>query len=285
MPVWVQSKWNSDRTGAGYEAVYKWYKETIFDAYEKYGYVVDYVSPDKNETTSPDSGFIKWFRQRVSNETDFPSYMGADSQEAYHNIKIIASDENTSLEIVPAMKGDIDLYNAVDAIGFHYSTGTAGTTGDYRNMADKDDKEVWYSEGCATFSYTEYQENKNFEEYGAGSIGGYQSPLALADNVISSFIYSRKSHYIFQPASGSFYEGAQYDHKELVSARDPWSGYIHYDPAIYMMEHFTKFAKTGWENEDNTAGIWRMIANASGNTSGNRGDLGHITNENGNQAT
>ena len=282
MPVWVQSKWNSDRTGAGYEAMYKWYKETIFDAYEKYGYVVDYVSPDKNETTSPDSGFIKWFRQRVSNESDFPSYMGADSQEAYHNIKIIASDENTSLEIVPAMKGDIDLYNAVDAIGFHYSTGTAGTTGDYRNMADKDDKEVWYSEGCATFSYTEYQENKNFEEYGAGSIGGYQSPLALADNVIASFIYSRKSHYIFQPAIGSFYEGAQYDHKELVSARDPWSGYIHYDPAIYMMEHFTKFAKTGWENEDNTAGIWRMIANASGNTSGNRGDLGHITNENGN---
>ena len=44
----------------------------------------------------------------------------------------------------------------------------------------------------------------------------YQSPLALADNVIASFIYSRKSHYIFQPAIGSFYEGAQYDHKELV---------------------------------------------------------------------
>ena len=48
MPAWVQSKWNSDKTGAGYEAMYKWYKETIFDAYEKYGYVVDYVYPDKN---------------------------------------------------------------------------------------------------------------------------------------------------------------------------------------------------------------------------------------------
>lgn len=34
MPAWVASKWSSDRTGAGYEAVYKWYKETIFDAYE-----------------------------------------------------------------------------------------------------------------------------------------------------------------------------------------------------------------------------------------------------------
>lgn len=65
MPAWVASKWSSDRTGAGYEAVYKWYKETIFDAYEKYGYVVDFVDPDKNETTDPNEDFIKWFSNRV----------------------------------------------------------------------------------------------------------------------------------------------------------------------------------------------------------------------------
>ena len=58
MPAWVASKWSSDRTGAGYEAVYKWYKETIFDAYEKYGYVVDFLDPDKNETTDPNEDFI-----------------------------------------------------------------------------------------------------------------------------------------------------------------------------------------------------------------------------------
>lgn len=32
-----------------------------FDAYEKYGYVVDFVDPDKNETTDPNEDFIKWF--------------------------------------------------------------------------------------------------------------------------------------------------------------------------------------------------------------------------------
>ena len=32
--------------------------------------------------------------------------------------------------------------------------------------------------------------------------------------------------YMFQPAIGAFYEGIQYGHKELLSARDPWSGYI-----------------------------------------------------------
>lgn len=53
-------------------------------------------------------------------------------------------------------------------------------------MADVDDKEVWYSEGCATFGYSELQENKT-AEYGAGTIGGYQSPLALLDSFPNAF--------------------------------------------------------------------------------------------------
>ena len=35
------------------------------------------------------------------------------------------------------MRKDKDLYNAVDAIGFHYTTGTADTTTDYITMADQ----------------------------------------------------------------------------------------------------------------------------------------------------
>ncbi len=278
MPAWVAEDWNRDRTGAGYESMYTWYRETVFDAYEKYGYVVDYINPDTNETSDPDEAFIKWFRNRVSSETEFPDYMNQAAREAYHNIRIIASDENTTLNIVPSMRADAELYDAVDAIGFHYRAGDETSTADYRNMADKDDKEVWYSEGCATFSYTEYQENKT-DAYGGGTIGGYQSPLALADNFVKSFVYSRKTHYIFQPGIGSFYEGAQYDHKEILSAREPWAGYVHYDPVIYMLEHFTKFAKVGWESEDNTSGIWRVIPSASAN---NSTGSDHLRNEAGN---
>lgn len=277
MPAWVQTYWDQDKTGKGYEAVYKWYSETIFDAYEKYGYILDYVNPDKNETGTPDGDFIKWFKNRLVNEEDFPSYMDDKAIEAYHNIKIIASDEYISLNIVPAMRRDGELYDAVDAIGFHYTTGTKGSTDDYVNMADIDDKEVWYSEGCGSFSYTEYQENKNVA-YGAGTIGGYQSPLAMCDCMIKSAVYSRKTHYIFQPAIGSFYEGSEFDHKELLSAREPWSGHIHFDEAIYLLEHFSKFAKTGWENSTNTAGIWRYIAEASYN---NSSGTEHLTNESG----
>lgn len=260
MPTWVQQKWDSDRTGAGYEAMYKWYKETIFDAYEKYGYVVDFVNPDTNETGNPDEDFIKWFANRVAAETEFPDYFTEEAKQAYNNIRIIASDENKGLQIVPSMRADEDLYNAVDIIGFHYRT---NATEDYVAMADVDDKEVWYSEGCATFGYSELQENKN-AQYGADTIGGYQSPLALADSIPNAFMASRRSHYIFQPAIGSFYEGIQYAHKELLSARDPWSGYIHYDPALQMIAHFSRFAVTGWEDSDPSQNeIWRMIASAS----------------------
>lgn len=277
MPEWVQSYWSSDRTNKGFEAMYTWYKETILDAYEKYGYIIDYVNPDKNETWDPDEEFIKWIKDRIVNDNEFPSYMTKQAIDAYHNIKIVASDENVSLNIVPSMRNDDELYKAVDAIGFHYSTGTATTTKDYVAMADEDDKEVWYSEGCGSFSYSEYQKNKTIS-YGAGTIGGYQSPLALCDCIVKSAVYSRKSHYIFQPAIGSFYEGSQYDHKELLSAREPWSGHIHYDAVMYLLSHFSKFAKTGWENESNTAGIWRIIPGACGNDSEG---TEHLKNENG----
>lgn len=278
MPAWVEAYWNTDRQGKGYEAVYKWYKETVLDAYEKYGYIPDYINPDKNETWSPDVSFIKWFKDRLVNDREFPSYMDEGAVRLYNNIKIVASDENTSLNIVPEMRKDSKLYDSVDAIGFHYSTGTDKTTADYVKMAEVDDKEVWYSEGCGSFSYSEYQENKTVS-YGAGTLGGYQSPIAMCDCMIKSAVYSRKSHYIFQPAIGSFYEGSQYDHKELVSAREPWAGNIHYDQAIYCLAHFYKFAKTGWENDDNTAGIWRYIADASAN---NSDGTEHLKNENGN---
>lgn len=183
MPNWVSAKWSRNTNNTGYEAMYKWYRETIFDAYEKYGYVVDFINPDKNETNNPDAAFIKWLSNQVKTETNFPDYMDKKAKDAYNNIRIIASDENKSLQIVPKMRNDKDLYDAVDIIGFHYRT---NATSDYVKMTDEDDKEVWYSEGCAVFGYTELQENKT-STYGSGSIGGYQSPLALVDSFITAF--------------------------------------------------------------------------------------------------
>ena len=278
LPSWVASDWNRDKTGAGYEALYKWFRETIFDAYEKYGYVVDYVNPDKNETSSPDADRIVWFANKLASEEDFPDYFTQEAKEAYHNIKIIASDENGSLNIVPRMRENQELYNAVDAVGFHYRS---SATDDYIKMADVDDKEVWYSEACATFGYTELTENRNDPAYGAGTLGGWRSSIAMIDGFLNSFASSRRTLFIFQPAIGAFYEGIQYAHKELLGARDPWSGHIHYDPALYMIGHVSKFAVTGWENEENNAGIWRAIPQASFASYGGSSDAHATPGENG----
>ena len=85
----------------------------------------------------------------------------------------------------------------------------------------------------------------------------------MGNTVIKSLVESRRGHVIYQPAIGSFYEGAQYSFKELLSARDPWSGWIHYDAGLLILAHISKFAVTGWENETNTAGIWRGVPFAS----------------------
>ncbi|KJK35665.1 GH59 galactosidase [Streptomyces variegatus] len=280
MPRWVQNEWNK---GTGSDEMYKWYKETILDAYEKYGYMVDYVNPDTNETRDPDEAFIKWYKKAILADTDFadprygiPAKKRERAAKAYRSIKIIAADENTTLNIGPSMLSDAELFGMVDAVGYHYTTddrrdGPAGsdTNLPYTRLATGEnkygeDKEVWYSEGVGSFGYTDYRVNNTEGPNGTSTgIGGVQSALDLANRSVKSYANSKRTHYIFQPAIGSFYEGAQYSHKELVSARDPWSGHLHYDAAIYVMQHFTQFAKTGWENDTNTAGIWRTVPEAS----------------------
>ncbi|MEU6841996.1 GH59 galactosidase [Streptomyces sp. NPDC046716] len=280
MPQWVQTEWNK---GTGTDEMYRWYKETLLDVYQKYGYMVDYVNPDKNETRSPDVSFVKWYKNAVVSDTDFadarygiPKKEREAVAQAYHRIKIVASDENNTLNMGPAMLSDADLFGIVDATGYHYTTedrreGAVGsdTYLPYTRLATGEnaygqDKEVWYSEGTGSFGYTDYRVNNTEGPGGASTgIGGVQSALDIANRVVKSYANSKRTHYIFQPAIGSFYEGAQYSHKELVSARDPWSGYLHYDAAIYVMQHFTQFAKTGWENDTNTEGIWRTVPEAS----------------------
>jgi len=275
MPYWVQTAWNA---GTGRDEMYQWYKETILDAYQKYGYMVDYVNPDTNETTNPDISFIKYYKNAVLTDTDFanprygiPTDQRAAVETAYKKMRIVASDENQTKNIGPALLDDEDLFEMVDAVGYHYNTDdrydgatTSSTYEPYTKLATSRDKEVWYSEGVGSFGFTDYRVNNTEGPGGASTgIGGLQSALDLANRSVKGYYRSKRTHYIFQPAIGSFYEGAQYSHKELLSARDPWSGAIHYDAAIYVMGHFTRFAKTGWENDTNTAGIWRTVPEAS----------------------
>lgn len=99
-------------------------------------------------------------------------------------------------------------------------------------------------------------------------IGGIGGPLEMANAIIKGFVMSRRTCVIYQPAIGACYEHMEYASKELVSARDPWSGWIYYDAGCAVLAHFAKFSRLGWANESGAGGAsaddtWRAIPQSS----------------------
>lgn len=249
------------------EDIYTWYKEAVLQAYETYGYMVDYINPNVNESwdVTNDVRYTKLFRKWIDGETK--DTIPDDTERAlYQKIKLIVSDEvgTVSASVAETLKNDREFFDAVDVVGYHYSPSDDVNDG-MKWFAEHADKEVWISEGQATFSNTAFRPSNNVKDpsvAGTG-IGGAGSALEMATTLIKGFAESRRTHVVYQPAIAAFYDGGQYSSKELVSAKDPWSGWMHYDAGLLLLAHLCKFAKTGWENETNTAGIWRVLSSAS----------------------
>ena len=273
-PVWVTND----------ESQYTWFKNTVLAAYREYGIMVDSINPDANETSNPDVALYKKFSGWL--RTDAAGYEGATAEDPnnglkseaektlYQGIKTVAGD---TVSTPPASFGDqltsstdASLREAVDVVGFHYASNDDGS-GNLKKLAETFDKEIWNSEGQATFSNSADRPNNTNSDGQGGTgteFGGTNGPLEMSNWVTTGFAKSRRTLNIFQPAIGSFYDGFQYSSKELVSARDPWSGWTYYDGGLSALEHYTQFATLGWEDGDNTAGIWRGIPQASGSALG-----------------
>ncbi len=276
-PAWVKT--DADE--------YIWFKNTVLAAYREYGIMVGSINPDTNETGSPNVALYKEFSSWLRNDTkgyegataDDPNngFKSATEEKLFHSIKTVAADTvgtpPTSFGDQMTDPDDSSLRDAVDVVGFHYSSAD-DAHGNLKKIADVLDKEVWNSEGQATFSSTADRPNNTNSDGQGGtgtSMGGTNGPLEMANWITTGFANSRRSLYIFQPAIGSFYDGFQYSSKELVSARDPWSGWIYYDGGLAVLEQFTQFATLGWENPTGDAdanGIWRAIPQASGSALG-----------------
>lgn len=281
-------RWNAPEWVKSIEDVYKWYKATILAAYRQYGYMVDYINPNVNEAWNKktDVDYTKKFAGWIASENE-KTIPDAKERALFQKIKLVVSDEATSIssDIVASMKSDGGFYNAVDVVGYHYTT-SDDKNGGMKWLAEGADKEVWNSEAQAVFSNSAFRPSNNVKDpttEGTG-LGGTGSALEMGNTFIKGFVKSRRTHVVYQPAIGSFYEGGQFSFKELVSARDPWSGWIHYDAGLLVLAHLSKFAVTGWENEDNTAGIWRAIPEASNSTAsgtnpvdGRRGGENYMT--------
>ncbi len=283
-PGWVKTN----------EQYYQWYKETILEAYRQYGFMVDYINPNTNEYWGGDYDVerTKLFSQWIAGE-NAESIPDETARKLFQKIKLVVGDEASTvsndvgyrlrkdLDAVEQYQGedvvdengnlkylyDKDFFNAVDVVGYHYSP-LDDENDSMKWLAETADKEVWNSEAQATFSNSAFRPSNNVKDpsvAGTG-IGGTGSALEMGNTFIKGFVESRRTHVIYQPAIGSFYEGGQYSFKELVSARDPWSGWMHYDAGLLVLAHISKFAVSGWENEDNTAGIWRGVPEASKST-------------------
>ena len=265
VPAWVTS--NDD--------VYHWYKNTILAVNREFGYMIDSVNPGVNEEGA-DLEWTKEFAKRLKSDTEgfivsegetdpdgdpIPAWKDDAERDAFHKIDINISDEYVKPTFGNAMVSDSELRDLVDISSWHYYA-SDDAKGNFKKLATQYDEQVWNSEGQATLSNTADRPNNNVEGADSG-IGGNYSALEMANTAIKGFAKSNRTHFIYQPAIASYYEGVQFGYKEVVSARDPWSGWMYYDGATSVLEHFQQFAKTGWENDSNTAGIWRAIPGAS----------------------
>ncbi len=239
-----------------FEAMYQFYKQTVIAAWQAYGYLFDYIDPDRNETKHPMYRYLKWFANRLkTDQADFPEgFPVAD----YHAIKLITSDQNYGTDMGTALLNDPELQAVIPAVGYHYNTDD-GPDKPFTKIADQLHKEVWYSEGIApvTFGTLRTQDTTGI------GIGGPMSALDVANRLVKSYARSRRSLYIFQPAIGGLYPGAKYPGKQLLEMDTPWSGYFQQDTvALAVMHHFTDFAVTGWRDQT-AAKNWRYAPSAT----------------------
>lgn len=231
--------------------MYQYYKQTIVAAYQEFGFMFDYIDPDRNETKNPMYKWIKWFSNRLKNDDKFPEGFPIHK---YNSIKIVASDQNYETNFGEKMLIDQQLRESVDVAGYHYNTDD-GSKDQYKKLADKYKKQIWYSEGISPMTMGKYR----VKATSGDGIGGKQSGLDIANRIIKSYVKSRRSCYIFQPAISAYYPGVNYSHKELINASHPWSGYFEVDNVgMQIMKHFSNFANIGWESDDS----WRFLTSA-----------------------
>ncbi|WP_434669829.1 galactosidase [Lacticaseibacillus rhamnosus] len=239
-----------------FEAMYQYYKQTVIAAWQAYGYLFDYIDPDRNETKHPMYRYLKWFANRL--KTDQADFSEGFPVADYHAIKLITSDQNYGTDMGTALLNDPELQALIPAVGYHYNTDD-GPDKPFTKIADQLHKEVWYSEGIApvTFGALRTQDTTGI------GIGGPMSALDVANRLVKSYARSRRSLYIFQPAIGGLYPGAKYPGKQLLEMDTPWSGYFQQDTvALAVMHHFTDFAVTGWRDQT-AAKNWRYVPSAT----------------------
>ena len=245
---WGSPKWTGANSVTNEENMakrFKWYKNTLDAAYDEYGLKFDYISPDRNETSDIDVEWIKYLRKHLDSAAK-----ESGAKYDYSQIKLVASDEVGHYKIADEMMNDSELSDAVDVLGFHYSTWSSENA---LKLKKEFGKEIWYSEGSSVTIDPKYAVNatnasgKELDSVAKGKgLTGVNGPLEIAVRVLNMYAQSGSTGggmtmYEFQPAVAAYYTGAQFVPKQLILADTPWSGHYEVQVGTYIMEHFTRF--------------------------------------------
>lgn len=228
MLFWSEPKWVTDSADV-MDARYRWYKDSLIEAYRVYGLKFDYISVNRNEREI-DAEWIKYIARRMKTDADCPYDFSA--------IKIVAADEDNSWRIADLMADDEELRNAVDVIGTHY---TSHSTDNAKLMCEKYGKELWFSEGSAPMTYA-----KGAARFDGSGLSGINGMLDIANRMAAMYPCGLMTLYEYQPVISAYYDGVTFCHKQLITACEPWSGHYTLDSGYYMSLHFSQFFRKGW---------------------------------------
>ncbi len=232
MLYWSEPAWVTKSEDV-YAARYRWYKETLVAAYEKYGLEFDYVSLSRNERDI-EPEWIKYAAKRFRSETDCPY--------DFSEIKLVAADEENAWQIAQIMADDEEVRDAVDVVGSHY---TSHASDNAKLMADRYGKEIWFSEGSPPMNYA-----KGTARFDGTGLAGINGTLDIANRIIAMYPHGRMTLYEYQPVVSAYYDGVTFCHKSLINAAEPWSGYYTLESGYYMSLHFSQFFPKGWSFVD-----------------------------------
>lgn len=234
MPAWVEQAYGQGNQ-SGFQARYRWYKETIDAAYDKWDITFSYISANCNETAI-EKDWTKYLRRALNTEKI--------QRYDYSKIKIVAADEADTMNVANEMLQDTEYRDAVDVIGCH---GNVFTDDNIKKLHADYNKEIWLSEGAAVTTDSIFGANNTVDGRNTSGTGGM---LDIANRIIIGMAQSDMTMYEFQTAAASNYIDSSAYQGQLVQANSPWSGDYSVSNGLVMAMHFTNFIKKGWKFVD-----------------------------------
>ncbi len=231
MPGWVREAYEISEQ-EGFRARYRWYRDTLDAAYDTWDLEFSYISANQNEK-SLETDWTIYLSQALKSENS--------DRYPYGKIRIVAADESDTMLVADEMLKNKEYCDAVDVIGCHYNS---YMNLKIRELNEKWNKEIWYSEGASVATDTIFGDNNTKDGV---TTSGTNGMLDIANRIIIGMAQSNMTLYEFQPSVAAYYDGSVYYPKQLIGANHPWSGYYNVTAGLPMAMHFNSFIKKGWQ--------------------------------------